>query len=42
MNADLRIVRDEQFPFALHYFTGSKEHNIAMRRPRPAARTQAE
>jgi DNA polymerase (family 10) len=31
MNADLRIVRDEQFPFALHYFTGSKGHNIAMR-----------
>jgi DNA polymerase (family 10) len=31
MNADLRIVRDEQFPFALHYFTGSKEHNIAIR-----------
>jgi DNA polymerase (family 10) len=31
MNADLRIVGDEQFPFALHYFTGSKEHNIAMR-----------
>jgi DNA polymerase (family 10) len=31
MNADLRVVRDEQFPFALHYFTGSKEHNIAMR-----------
>ncbi|HZV06060.1 MAG TPA: DNA polymerase/3'-5' exonuclease PolX [Gemmataceae bacterium] len=31
MNADLRIVSDEQFPFALHYFTGSKEHNIAMR-----------
>jgi DNA polymerase (family 10) len=31
MNADLRIVDDEQFPFALHYFTGSKEHNIAMR-----------
>ncbi len=31
MNADLRIVRDEQFPFALHYFSGSKEHNIAMR-----------
>jgi DNA polymerase (family 10) len=31
MNADLRIVRDEQFPFALHYFTGSKEHNVAMR-----------
>lgn len=31
MNADLRVVRDEQFPFALHYFTGSKEHNVAMR-----------
>jgi DNA polymerase (family 10) len=31
MNADLRIVRDEQFPFALHYFTGSKEHNVALR-----------
>ena len=37
MNADLRIVRDEEFPFALHYFTGSKEHNIAMRQ-----RAQAE
>jgi DNA polymerase (family 10) len=31
MNADLRVVSDEQFPFALHYFTGSKEHNIALR-----------
>ncbi len=31
MNADLRVVRDEEFPFALHYFTGSKEHNIAVR-----------
>ncbi len=31
INADLRVVRDDQFPFALHYFTGSKEHNIAMR-----------
>ena len=31
MHADLRVVNDEQFPFALHYFTGSKEHNIAMR-----------
>jgi DNA polymerase (family 10) len=31
LNADLRVVRDDQFPFALHYFTGSKEHNIAMR-----------
>ncbi|GIW79647.1 MAG: DNA polymerase/3'-5' exonuclease PolX [Gemmatales bacterium] len=31
MQADLRVVTDEQFPFAQHYFTGSKEHNIAMR-----------
>ncbi|MBI5096428.1 MAG: histidinol-phosphatase, partial [Nitrospirae bacterium] len=31
MNADLRIVSDREFPFALHYLTGSKEHNTAMR-----------
>lgn len=31
MNADLRVVTDAQFPFALNYFTGSKEHNVAMR-----------
>jgi DNA polymerase (family 10) len=31
MNADLRVVSDQQFPFALHYFTGSKEHNIRVR-----------
>jgi DNA polymerase (family 10) len=31
INADLRVVQDEQFPFALHYFTGSKEHNVAVR-----------
>ena len=31
MQADLRVVSDEQFPFALHYFTGSKEHNIRLR-----------
>jgi DNA polymerase (family 10) len=31
LNADLRVVKDEQFPFALHYFTGNKDHNIAMR-----------
>jgi DNA polymerase (family X) len=31
MQADLRVVTDEQFPFALHYFTGNKDHNIAMR-----------
>ena len=29
--ADLRVVSDREFPFALHYFTGSKEHNVAMR-----------
>ncbi len=29
--ADLRVVTGEQFPFALNYFTGSKEHNIVMR-----------
>src|SRR5713101_4747180 len=31
LNADLRVVQDEQFPFALNYFTGSKEHNMALR-----------
>ncbi len=29
---DLRIVNPEQFPAALVYFTGSKEHNIVLRR----------
>ncbi len=32
IQADLRVVTEEQFPFALHYFTGNKEHNIEMRR----------
>jgi DNA polymerase (family 10) len=31
MAADLRVVAPAHFPFALHYFTGSKEHNVAMR-----------
>ena len=31
INADLRVVSDEHFPFAVHHFTGSKEHNITMR-----------
>jgi len=31
INADLRVVSDAHFPFALHHFTGSKEHNITMR-----------
>lgn len=29
--ADLRVVTDAEYPFALAYFTGSKEHNIVMR-----------
>jgi DNA polymerase (family X) len=28
---DLRVVSDAEFPFALNYFTGSKEHNVALR-----------
>jgi len=31
INADLRVVSEEQFPFALNYFTGSKEHNVVLR-----------
>lgn len=31
IQADLRVVTDEQYPFALVYFTGSKEHNIVLR-----------
>jgi DNA polymerase (family 10) len=31
VQVDLRVVRDVEFPFALMYFTGSKEHNIVMR-----------
>ena len=31
IQADLRVVTDAEFPFALMYFTGSKEHNIVMR-----------
>jgi DNA polymerase (family 10) len=31
LNADLRVVTEEQYPFALLYFTGSKEHNIRLR-----------
>jgi DNA polymerase (family 10) len=29
--ADLRVVSDKEFAYALHHFTGSKEHNVAMR-----------
>ncbi|MBX9583259.1 MAG: DNA polymerase/3'-5' exonuclease PolX [Gemmataceae bacterium] len=31
MQADLRVVTDDLFPFGLHYFTGDKAHNIRMR-----------
>jgi DNA polymerase (family 10) len=31
ISADLRVVSDKEFPYALHHFTGSKEHNVAMR-----------
>jgi DNA polymerase (family 10) len=36
IQVDLRVIAENEFPFALHYFTGSKEHNILMR-----ARAQA-
>lgn len=29
---DLRVVKDSQFPYTLHHFTGSKEHHIPLRR----------
>ena len=32
VQCDLRGVADNQYAFALHYFTGSKAHNIAARR----------
>ena len=32
VQCDVRGVEDRQFPFALHYFTGSKAHNIAIRK----------
>ncbi len=31
LQVDLRVVTDTEFPFALHHFTGSKDHNEAMR-----------
>lgn len=32
LQCDLRVVNPESYPFALQYFTGSKEHNVEMRR----------
>lgn len=31
INVDLRVVEDRLYPYALHHFTGSSEHNTAMR-----------
>ncbi|MFZ7102659.1 MAG: DNA polymerase/3'-5' exonuclease PolX [Peptococcaceae bacterium] len=31
INVDLRVVKPDEFYYALHHFTGSKEHNTAMR-----------
>jgi len=31
LQCDLRAVTNAQFPFSLQYFTGSKEHNVAIR-----------
>ncbi|MCP5246639.1 MAG: DNA polymerase/3'-5' exonuclease PolX [Burkholderiales bacterium] len=31
LQVDLRVVREESYGAALHYFTGSKSHNIAIR-----------
>lgn len=31
LQCDLRAVSNDQFPYALVYFTGSKEHNVALR-----------
>ncbi|MGC1930234.1 MAG: hypothetical protein WA667_14770 [Candidatus Nitrosopolaris sp.] len=32
MDADLRVVPEESFGSALQYFTGSKEHDVAIRK----------
>ena len=32
LQVDLRVVSDDEYGAALHYFTGSKAHNIAVRR----------
>ena len=40
LQVDLRVVPAVSFGSALHYFTGSKPHNIAIRALRPEARAQ--
>ncbi|MSU68517.1 MAG: histidinol-phosphatase [Opitutia bacterium] len=37
LQADLRIVPEGQFVFALHHFTGSKDHNVQLRQRALAA-----
>ena len=32
MNADVRTLPEQSFGAALQYFTGSKDHNIALRK----------
>ncbi len=31
MQVDLRVVKPEEYPYALQHFTGSKEHNVSLR-----------
>ena len=31
VQCDLRLVSEKEYPYALHHFTGSKEHHIALR-----------
>ncbi len=31
LQADLRVVADDEYPYILHHFTGSKEHNVELR-----------
>jgi DNA polymerase (family X) len=31
IQCDLRVVKESEYPFALNYFTGSKEHNVELR-----------
>ncbi|WP_217693510.1 nucleotidyltransferase domain-containing protein [Rhodovulum sp. ES.010] len=42
MQVDLRVVAKESWGAAMHYFTGSKAHNIAGRRRAPGAGARAE
>ncbi len=32
INMDLRVVKDSQFPYTLHHFSGSRDHHIPLRR----------